>query len=269
MSEEQVNHSANIIQMVSQRDEKIAELTTNYKQALGDKKDVEAELMSQSRENVSLRIKLRRNDREHEAAQEVLSERIREITGFCNEQTEEIRQLKARPVGDAYMFVRHLLLSESVNIVHNAVATLGHAFANKATNKTATEIGELMQRRSTLRITSLGKIVNRICSYEDKVAKDLGLSKDITEFVSANIDLFCKDEAYKTSNEILRSLAAVSKHNNWQNAAVRTVRQYYRDFPLIVCVDRQILEDEDDYEELFGETVAKVFLLLIKENNLQ
>lgn len=267
MSEQ--NHAENIIQMLQQHERDLAGMTEKYQDARDGKKDVEEELLDEMRSNATLRIALRYKSRQYEKDRQVLTDRIEEVVGFCNAQIEEIRQLKARPVGDAYMFVRHHLLSESVNIVHNAVAALGHAFANRATNKTAVEIGELIVRRSTFRITSLGKIVNRICNYESKVAKDLDLSKDVAEFVSANIDLFCKDEAYKASNEILRSLAAASKNSTGPNAAVRTVRSYYRDMPLLTCVDRQILEDEDDYEELFGETVAKVFLLLIKENNLQ
>ena len=275
MSEQQIDHAANIINLMQEKDQQLSTLSANYRQVLGEREDLDLELNRSVMVERELRLDIRRIERKHEEEEQTLKDRIAEVTGFCNEQTQTIHSLrkevadqKARPVNDCRSFVMHMILMESVNYLHEAVDTLNHAFVNKATNKVSTELLTQVLDANTLRRPSLYRIATRMMSNEDKAITDLDMTrKSISEFVSNNYDLFCKDPAYNKSRNVLLALARAAKQSAGKSGALRTARMKYSDITLLDNVDRQLLEDEDDYEEMFVESIAAIFIRIVEASN--
>lgn len=275
MSEQQIDHAANIINLMQEKDQQLSTLSANYRQLLGERDDLDLELNRSVMVERDLRLDIRRLERKHEEEEQVLKDRITEVTGFCNEQTQTIHSLrkevadqKARPVNDCRSFVMHMILMESVNYLHEAVDTLSHAFVNKATNILSTELLTQVLDANTLRRPSLYRIATRMMSNEGKAITDLDMTrKSISEFVSNNYDLFCKDPAYNKSRNVLLALARAAKQSAGKSGALRTARMKYSDITLLDNVDRQLLEDEDDYEEMFVESIAAIFIRIVEASN--
>lgn len=275
MSEQQIDHAANIINLMQEKDQQLSTLSANYRQVLGERDDLDLELNRSVMVERELRLDIRRLERKHEEEEQALKDRITEVTGFCNEQTQTIHSLrkevadqKARPVNDCRSFVMHMILMESVNYLHEAVDALSHAFVNKATNILSTELLTQVLDANTLRRPSLYRIATRMMSNEDKAITDLDMTrKSISEFVSNNYDLFCKDPAYNKSRNVLLALARAAKQSAGKSGALRTARMKYSDITLLDNVDRQLLEDEDDYEEMFVESIAAIFIRIVEASN--
>lgn len=275
MSEQQIDHAANIINLMQEKDQQLSTLSANYRQLLGERDDLDLELNRSVMVERDLRLDIRRLERKHEEEEQVLKDRITEVTGFCNEQTQTIHSLrkevadqKARPVNDCRSFVMHMILMESVNYLHEAVDALSHAFVNKATNILSTELLTQVLDANTLRRPSLYRIATRMMSNEGKAITDLDMTrKSISEFVSNNYDLFCKDPAYNKSRNVLLALARAAKQSAGKSGALRTARMKYSDITLLDNVDRQLLEDEDDYEEMFVESIAAIFIRIVEASN--
>lgn len=278
MSEQDnIDHGKNIAQMLGRQTEQISQLTDNYRQAIGDKTDAEQELMSVSRDNINLRLKLRKQAREHTAEIELRDERIREVTGFCNEQTAEVRSLKAdldkartQPTTDATDMVLHLLLVESVNYFHRVVGNLAHAFVNKRTNKASRDLVALASDAPPYRTPSFSRIVSRMCNNSGIALSNIDLSREtVWSFIQRNTDLFCKDEAYQMSRGILCSLCEATPSGDSAAFGVRALRNVYRDLHLISCDKADKLNDDTKYQEMFVSTIDEIFVQFIKENNLK
>lgn len=275
MSEQQIDHAANIINLMQEKDQQLSTLSANYRQVLGEREDLDLELNRSVMVERELRLDIRRLERRHEEEEQTLKDRIAEVTGFCNEQTQTIHSLrkevadqKARPVNDCRSFVMHMILMESVNYLHEAVDTLSHAFVNKATNILSTELLTQVLDANTLRRPSLYRIATRMMSNEDKAITDLDMTrKSISEFVRNNYDLFCKDPAYNKSRNVLLALARAAKQSAGKSGALRTARMKYSDITLLDNVDRQLLADEDDYEEMFVESIAAIFIRIVEASN--
>lgn len=275
MSEQQIDHAANIINLMQEKDQQLSTLSANYRQVLGEREDLDLELNRSVMVERELRLDIRRLERKHEEEEQTLKDRIAEVTGFCNEQTQTIHSLrkevadqKARPVNDCRSFVMHMILMESVNYLHEAVDTLSHAFVNKATNILSTELLTQVLDANTLRRPSLYRIATRMMSNEDKAITDLDMTrKSISEFVRNNYDLFCKDPAYNKSRNVLLALARAAKQSAGKSGALRTARMKYSDITLLDNVDRQLLADEDDYEEMFVESIAAIFIRIVEASN--
>ncbi|QZE59567.1 hypothetical protein MPK66_gp323 [Erwinia phage pEa_SNUABM_2] len=269
---QEVDHSANIVKMVSDRDDKIRELSTNLSVTTGRKEDAEAELRELSLDHLALKIKLRSREREHASEIALLDERIREVVGFCNEQTVEVKNIrtelesvkqKSEPAA-ALPFIMQMIMSAGVAHYHAIIAQCAFATVNRATNKVARELREIYDNDNVVKHPSLYRAAVRMCNQ-------LGVSPpprtdmlaELQEYVAQNIDLYTKDPQYAASESALRQIIAAKNNAAHYGAYGRDVYQMFDWLPaLTACLD----DIEDDYNDLVEQSLYQVCRNLINDS---
>lgn len=269
---QEVDHGANIIKMVSDRDDKIRELTAELAEAIGDKKDVENVLEDEVRGNTVLRVALRRKVREHAAEIALRDERIKEVVGFCNEQTVEVKNIRAElesvkqksEPAAALPFVLQLIMSAGVAHYHTIIAQCAIATVNKATNKVARELREIYDIDNVVKHPSLYRVAVRLCTQLGVSPPSRAeLSAEIKEYVDQNIDLYIKDPQYATSESALRQIITALKSPAHLGSYGRDVCQMFDWLPALTAG----LDDiEDDYNDLVEQSVYQVCRNLINDS---
>lgn len=269
---QEVDHGANIIKMVGDRDDKIRELTANLSETSGRKEDLDAELRELSLDHLALKIKMRSREREHAAEIELRDERIREVVGFCNEQTVEVKNIrtelesvkqKSEPAA-ALPFVLQLIMSAGVAHYHAIIAQCATATVNRATNKVARELREIYDNDNVVKHPSLYRVAVRLCTQ-------LGVSPpsrtdmlaDLKEYVVQNLDLYLKDPQYAASESALRQIIAAKNNAAHYGAYGRGVYQMFDWLPALTA---DLDDIEDDYNDLVEQSVYQVCRNLINDS---
>lgn len=272
---QEVDHEANIIQMLSSRDDKIRELTNELEEAVGDKKDVEDVLEDTVRGNTVLRVALRRKVRQHAVEISLRDERIREITGFCNEQTEEVRTLKAElesvkskhEAANPLPFALHMIMCAGINHYHTVIQQLAHGTVNRETNKVSRALAEQNKTDTVVKQPSLYRSVAMYCSAvsTDAPTADV-LRGKIKDHIEAHVDLFKKDQQYEMSRAMLHLVWEAEAKAAHMGFGARNICRSFDWLPIGVAGDTDVLDDEDDYEELFCESLLTICLQLIDDS---
>ena len=273
---QEVDHGANIVQMISTRDDKIRELIESNEQTAGRNEDVEAELQELSRDHLALKLKLRSTEREHAAEIALRDERIKEVVGFCNEQTQHIKKLQAenesvkskQEAANLLPFALHMIMCAGVNHYHNVVQQLAHGTVNRETNKASRALAGLNRNDMVVKQPSLYRSVAMYCSAlgTDAPKSDELLAK-ITDYIRANVDLFIKDAQYDQSRQTLYWVWLAKNNSAHMGFAARNISLAFDWLPIGSESDAiDHLEDAEDYEELFCETLLKICTHLIKDS---
>ncbi|QZE59231.1 hypothetical protein MPK64_gp331 [Erwinia phage pEa_SNUABM_16] len=269
---QEVDHGANIVQMIGDRDDKIRELTANYREVHGQKVDLEAELNVFANENKDLRLTIRRNERTHAAEIALRDERIREVVGFCNEETrakaelsaelESVKQKSAPAI--ALPFVLQMIMSAGVAHYHAIIAQCAIAAVNRATNKVARELREIYDNDNVVKHPSLYRVATRLCKQLDVDLPSVPeLQKHLKEHVAQNIDFYLKDPQYDLSESALRQIIAAKNNAAHYGSYGRDVYQMFDWLPALTAS----LEDvEDDYNDLVEQSVYQVCRNLINDS---
>lgn len=273
---QEVDHGANIVQMISTRDDKIRELTNELEEAVGDKKDVDNVLEDEVRSNTVLRVALRRKVRQHATEIALRDERIKEVVGFCNEQTAELKKLQAelesvkskQETANPLPFALHMIMCAGVNHYHTVVQQLAHGTVNRETNKASRALAGLNRNDMVVKQPSLYRSVAMYCSALGTDApKSDELVAKITDYIRANVDLFIKDAQYDQSRQTLYWVWLAKNNSAHMGFAARNISQAFDWLPIGSESDTiDHLEDDDDYEELFCETLLKICTHLIKDS---
>lgn len=272
MSEQEVDHSANIIKMVSDRDDKIRELTTNYREVHGEKVDLQAELNVSVIENKELRLELRRTKRLHSDELALREERIRELTGFCNEETQaksklriELDSVKQKsPPAVAVPFTLQLVMASGIAHYHAIVAQCAAATVNRGTNKVSRELRHTVEKDFVVKHPSLHRVATRMCNQMgvELPSKEVLMSQ-IKKYVVDNIDLYMKDPQYDVSEFSLRQIVAAKNNAAHYGAYGRDVYQMLDWLPAITA---DLDDIEDDYNDLVEQSVYQICRNLIIES---
>ena len=272
---QEVDHEANIIQMLSSRDDKIRELTAELAEAVGDKKDVENVLENETRSNTILRVALQRQDRLHTDTIALRDERIKELVGFCNEQTEEVRTLKAElesvkskhEAANPLPFALHMIMCAGINHYHTIIQQLAHGTVNRETNKVSRALAEQNKTDTVVKQPSLYRSVAMYCSAvsTDAPAADV-LRGKIKDYIEAHVDLFKKDRQYEMSRAMLHLVWEAEAKAAHMGFGARNICRSFDWLPIGVAGDTDVLDDEDDYEELFCESLLTICLQLINDS---
>ena len=272
---QEVDHGANIAQMIGARDEKIHELTVNLKRTTGRNEDVEAELNELSRDHLALKIKLRSTEREHAAEINLRDERIREVVGFCNEQTQELRTVKAElesvkskhEAANPLPFALHMIMCAGVSHYHTIVAQLAHGTVNRETNKASRALADLNKIDRAIRQPSLYRSVAMYCSaINADTPKGETLREGLKAYIEANVDLFLKDPQFEPSRSMLHSVWEAHRKAAHMGSGARNICYTFDWLPIAVVGDTGTLDDEDEYEELFCESLLTICLELINQS---
>ena len=273
---QEVDHEANIVQMISTRDEKIRELTNELEEAIGDKKDVENVLEDEVRGNTVLRVALRRKVRQHAVEIALRDERIKEVVGFCNEQTAELKKLQAenesvkskQKQANPLPFALHMIMCAGISHYHNVVQQLAHGSVNRETNKVARALADLNRTDVVVKQPSLYRSVAMYCSAVGADAPaSAALLGELNNYIRANIDLFLKDTQYEQSRKMLHWVWEAKNNSAHMGFAARNICQAFDWLPIAFESDAiDHLEDDDDYEELFCETLLKICTHLIRDS---
>lgn len=273
---QEVDHGANIVQMISDRDDKIRELIESNEQTAGRNQDVEAELQELSKDHLALKIKLRSTEREHTAEIALRDERIREVVGFCNEQTQHIKKLQAenesvkskQEAANPLPFALHMIMCAGVSHYHNVVQQLAHGTVNRETNKAARALADLNRTDTVVKQPSLYRSVAMYCSaLSTGVPKIDALLAELTNYIRANTDLFLKDAQYEQSRKMLHWVWAAKNNSAHMGFAARNICQAFDWLPIAFESDAiDHIEHDDDYEELFCETLLKICTHLIRDS---
>lgn len=273
---QEVDHGANILQMISTRDEKIRELIESNEQTAGRNEDVEAELQELSSDHLALKLKLRSTEREHAAEIALRDERIKEVVGFCNEQTQQIKKLQAenesvkskQDAANPLPFALHMIMCAGVNHYHNVVQQLAHGTVNRETNKASRALAGLNRNDMVVKQPSLYRSVAMYCSALGTDApKSDELVAKITDYIRANVDLFIKDAQYDQSRQTLYWVWLAKNNSAHMGFAARNISLAFDWLPIGSESDAiDHLEDAEDYEELFCETLLKICTHLIKDS---
>ena len=72
MSEQQIDHAANIINLMQEKDQQLSTLSANYRQVLGEREDLDLELNRSVMVERELRLDIRRLERKHEEEEQTL-----------------------------------------------------------------------------------------------------------------------------------------------------------------------------------------------------
>ncbi|QZE60240.1 hypothetical protein pEaSNUABM35_00323 [Erwinia phage pEa_SNUABM_35] len=269
---QEVDHGANIIKMVSDRDAKIRELSADLTVTSGGKADVEAELRELSLDHLALKIKMRSREREHASEIALRDERIKEVVGFCNEQTVEVKNIRAElesvkqksEPAAALPFVLQLIMSAGVAHYHAIIAQCAIATVNKATNKVARELREIYDIDNVVKHPSLYRVAVRLCTQLGvSPPSRTELSAEIKEYVAQNIDLYVKDPQYATSESALRQIIAAKNNAAHYGSYGRDVCRMFDWLPALAAG----LDDiEDDYNDLVEQSVYQVCRNLINDS---
>ncbi|QZE57534.1 hypothetical protein MPK71_gp325 [Erwinia phage pEa_SNUABM_1] len=273
MSEQ--NHAANIIEMMERKTQDLHQMTDNFKQADGLKQDAERELRVQAQDNVSLRLKMRRTEREHTAQIALRDERIQEVVGFCNEQSAEIRTLKAElesvkskhEAANPLPFALHMIMCAGVNHYHTIIQQLANGTVNRETNKVARALAQLNRTDTVTKQPSLYRSVAQYCSA---VAVDVPagstLLVEIKRHIEANVDLFLKDVQYEQSRAVLSQVWEARRKAAHMGFGARNICEAFDWCPAAHEDDADKVEDDEEYEELFCDSLLKICTFLIKDS---
>lgn len=272
---QEVDHEANIIQMLSSRDDKIRELTNELEEAVGDKKDVEDVLEDTVRGNTVLRVALRRKVRQHAVEIALRDERIKEVVGFCDEQTAELKKLQAElesvkskhEAANPLPFALHMIMCAGINHYHTIVQQLANGTVNRETNKVARALAQLNRTDTVTKQPSLYRSVAQYCSA---VSVDVPASSillvEIKRHIEANIDLFLKDVQYEQSRAVLFQVWEARRKAAHMGFGARNICEAFDWFPAAHEDDADKLDDDDEYAELFCESLLKICTFLIKDS---
>lgn len=269
---QEVDHGANIAKMVSDRDSKIRELSTNLTETIGHKEDVEAELRELSRDHLALKIQMRSKDREHTTAIELRDERIREVVGFCNEQTVEVKNVRAElesvkqksALSSAVPLVLQLILSAGVSHYHAIIGQCAIATVNKATNKVARELREIYDVDNVGKQPSLYRFAVRLCKQLDVELPTVSeMLSALKEHVAQNIDFYMKDPQYATSESALRQIITALKGPAHFGYYGRDVCQM---FDWLQVMKASIDDLDDEYNDLVEQSVYQICRNLINDS---
>lgn len=272
---QEVDHGANIAQMIGARDEKIRELSANCAQTAGRNEDVEAELQELSRDHLALKIKLRSTEREHTAEIKLRDERIHEVVGFCNEQTAELRTVKAElesvkskhEAANPLPFALHMIMCAGVSHYHNVVMQLAHGTVNRETNKVARALAELNKTDTVVKQPSLYRSVAMYCTAVNAdTPKGEALREGLKAYIEANVDLFLKDPQFEVSRTMLKHVWEAHKKAAHMGSGARNICYSFDWLRVAVVDDIEALEEDDEYEELFCESLLTICLDLINHN---
>lgn len=272
---QEVDHGANIVQMIGSRDDKIRELTNELEEAIGDKKDVENVLEDEVRGNTVLRVALRRKVRQHAVEIALRDERIKEVVGFCNEQTAEIKRLqaenesvktkheRANPLPSAL----HMIMCAGISHYHTVIMQLAHGTVNRETNKVSRALAALNKTDTVVKQPSLYRSVAMYCSSVSAATPTAeALREHIKAYIEANVDLFRKDQQYEMSRAMLHLVWEAEAKAAHMGFGARNICRSFDWLPIGVAGDTDVLDDEDDYEELFCESLLIICLQLIKDS---
>ncbi|UAW53105.1 hypothetical protein pEaSNUABM23_00323 [Erwinia phage pEa_SNUABM_23] len=272
---QEVDHGANIVQMITSRDDKIRELTESNEQTAGRNEDVEAELQELSRDHLALKIKLRSTEREHTAEIALRDERIREVVGFCNEQSQQIRELQAElesvknsqtPMS-VTQHALHTIMTAGVSKYHAIVAQLSQHSVNNDSNKSRRAINTLYQTDTVTAHPSMYRAIARYVNASGSTLPSVdALRKAIRQYIVDNHDLFYKDAEYELSRLALREVWVMKRNPAHLGFAARNICQAFDWLPAAYNDDLDMLDDESEYEDLFVDSVAKICTHLIDDS---
>lgn len=272
---QEVDHGANIAQMLSSRDEKIRELSASCEQTAGRNEDVEAELRELSRDHLALKIKLRSTEREHTAEIKLRDERIHEVVGFCNEQSAELRTVKAElesvkskhEAANPLPFALHMIMCAGVSHYHNVVMQLAHGTVNRETNKVARALAEQNKIDTVIKQPSLYRSVAMYCSAINAATPNgEALREGLKAYIEANVDLFLKDPQFEVSRTMLKHVWEAHKKAAHMGSGARNICYSFDWLRVAVVDDIETLEEDDEYEELFCESLLTICLDLINHS---
>lgn len=269
---QEVDHGANIVKMVSDRDDKIRELSTNLSVTAGRNEDVEAELRELSRDHLALKIKMRSRDREHASEIALRDERIREVMGFCNEQTAEVKNVRAElesvkqksAPAISLPLVLQLIMSAGVAHYHAVISQCSIAVVNKATNKVGRELREIYDIDNVVKHPSIYRFAVRLCKQLDVDLPTVPeMQAAIREHVAQNIDFYMKDPQYATSESALRQIIAALRNPAHFGSYGRDVCQMFDWLPSLTA---DIDDVDDDYSDLVEQSVHQICRNLINDS---
>ncbi|UAW53435.1 hypothetical protein pEaSNUABM30_00317 [Erwinia phage pEa_SNUABM_30] len=272
---QEVDHGANIVRMIGERDEKIHTLTNELAEAVGDKKDVEHVLEDEVHSNTVLRVALQRKVRQHATEIALRDERIREVTGFCNEQTEEVRALKAelesvkskQEAANPLPFALHMIMCAGINHYYTIVMQLAHGTVNRETNRVARDLAEQNKLDTVGKQPSLYRSVAMYCSAAGTdVPPGATLRESLKAHIEANIDLFLKDPQFEIARSMLRLVWAANKKAAHMGFGAGNICRSFNWMPAAEVGSLETLDDEDDYEELFCESLQTICFDLINHS---
>lgn len=272
---QEVDHGANIAQMLSSRDDKIRELTAELAEAVGDKKDVENVLENETRSNTILRVALQRQDRLHTDTIALRDERIKELVGFCNEQTQELRTVKAElesvkskhEAANPLPFALHMIMCAGVSHYHNVVMQLAHGTVNRETNKVARALAEQNKIDTVIKQPSLYRSVAMYCSaINADTPKGETLREALKAYIEANVNLFLKDQQFEVSRTMLKHVWEAHRKAAHMGSGARNICYSFDWLRVAVVDDIETLEEDDEYEELFCESLLTICLDLINHS---
>ena len=272
---QEVDHGANIVKMVSDRDDKIRELTTDLSVTAGRKDDLDAELRDLSLDHLALKIQIRSKDREHASEVELLNERIREVVGFCNEETRnkvalaaELESVKEQqqPISPV-PFVLQLIMSVGINHYHAVIAQCAHAAVNRQTNKMSRTLYELNAHDNVVKTPSLYRVSTRYCTMLNAaVPASTELVKGLKDFIESNIDLFMKDAQYGRTRFALRQIYNARKNPAHLGFHAQDICKTFDWMEALSNTDGSRLTEDEDYADLVCKSVFDICRNLIIES---
>lgn len=272
---EQNEHAANIVKIMGQQEQKLASLSASLTLVTGQKEDAVAELAVQTQANVDLRLELRSTKRELEAQIALRDERIHEVVGFCNEQSQQIRELQAElesvknsqtPIS-VTQHALHTIMTAGVSKYHAIVAQLAQHSVNNDSNKSRRALNTLYQTDTVTAHPSMYRAIARYVNASGKTLPSVdALRKEIRQYIADNLDLFYKDSEYELSRLALREVWVMKRNPAHLGFAARNICQAFDWLPAAYNDDLDMLDDESEYEDLFVDSVAKICTHLIDDS---
>lgn len=273
MSEQQVDHSANIIQMIGERDSKIHELSGTVVDLQGKVNDYASELAASAIRETQLRLKLRSQERQSDVELVRLETRTKELVEISNEQSRDSAALKAdmdalrkqlQPA-DPLPFVLHLVAVQANAVFNSMVQAFVHIHVNQRQNQTTRDIHNLMAVESSCRYRSFEKTMARYCNIiraERPSANDV--RNAFPDFIRAEADIFCKDPMYSANCSALREIHSLSR-NSWM---YRKALDDFESFSWVEAFNASPEEfySDKEYTEVYVNSLITIASALIGQN---
>lgn len=274
---DKVDHGAHIAKMIGDRDSQIFQLKTLVHETTGENLDLSAELELAYSTLRTERLAARKTERCLRSDINLRDDRIREVVGFCNEETQakaalvaELETVKrTQEQANPLPFALHMIMCAGISHYHTIIMQLAQGTANRRTNKVTRELAELNDTQTVGKQPSLYRSIAMYCSAASASVPTIDvLRAHIKGHVESHVELFMKDPQFKMSRAMLHLVWEADNKAAHMGFGARNICKAFDWLPACIVKSTDVLEDDDDYEELFCESVLMICMGLIHNNFL-